>query len=148
MKGQAPSNTRLLIVEDDPALHAFIARIAQREGYEVESAYTGEHALAVLRASNGKIDGLLTDIRLPGLIDGWVVGREFSLTHALRPVIYMSGVDRGRCPTPAGSLFLRKPVGVYDLISSFRQMHHAAALAGRLGPDRASKNGPLSTRSS
>jgi DNA-binding response OmpR family regulator len=131
------SETRLLIVEDDEALHALIARMARRQGFEVESAYTGEQALSLLRNSQGCIDWLLADIRLPGLISGWVVGSEFSLTHPLRPVIYISGVEGDDWRRPVGSLFLQKPVDVYDLLSSFQQMSIQAALAGGLGPARA-----------
>src|SRR3954452_2938355 len=137
MKVAARSDTRLLIVEDDAALHALIARLARRQGFEVESAYTGEHALSVLRQSRGSVDWLLADIRLPGLISGWVVGSEFSLTHPLRPVIYISGCEEDHSHRPVGSLFLKKPVDVYDLLSSFQQMSIQAALAGGLGPGRA-----------
>ena len=142
-KSGAP-DTRLLIVEDDPALNEFIARMARREGFNVESAYTGEQALAVLRESQGNIDWLLSDIQLPGLIDGWMVGNEFSLSHPLRPVIYISGVEEDSLRRPVGSIFLKKPAGVYELIASFQQMSTAAALAGALGPDRgAVKRGRL-----
>jgi DNA-binding response OmpR family regulator len=137
MRAAAHNDTRLLIVEDDVALHALIARLARRQGFEVESAYTGEHALSVLRQARGSVDWLLADIRLPGLISGWVVGSEFSLTHPLRPVIYMSGVEEDHSRRPVGSLFLKKPVDVYDLLSSFQQMSIQAALAGGLGPGRA-----------
>jgi hypothetical protein len=86
----------------------------------VESAYTGEDALVTLRNSQGSIDWLLADIRLPGLISGWVVGSEFSLTHPLRPVIYVSGIEEDDWRRPVGSMFLKKPVDVYELLSSFQ----------------------------
>jgi DNA-binding response OmpR family regulator len=131
-----PAGFCLLVVEDDAALQTLVARIAGRQGFEVVSAYTGEHALSRLRASKGEIDWVLADIRLPGLINGWVVGSEFSLTHPLRPVIYMSGEEDDDWRRPVGSLFLRKPVDIYELLSSFQQMSIQAALAGALGPSR------------
>jgi DNA-binding response OmpR family regulator len=135
-----------LIVEDDADLHALIARLAKRQGFEVESAHTGEDALAVLRRSKGGIDWLLADIRLPGLISGWVVGSEFSLTHPLRPVIYISGVEEDNWRRPVGSMFLTKPVDVYELLSSFQQMSIQAALAGALGPSRPLPINPWAVR--
>jgi DNA-binding response OmpR family regulator len=120
MRTAPRSDTRLLIVEDDADLHALIARVAERQGFEVESAYTGEDALVTLRNSKGSIDWLLADIRLPGFISGWVVGSEFSLTHPLRPVIYISGVEEDDWRRPVGSMFLKKPVDVYELLSSFQ----------------------------
>ncbi|HEY0354440.1 MAG TPA: response regulator [Enterovirga sp.] len=127
MQAQARAKTCLLVVEDDRDLHELIARTARREGYEVLSAYSGEDALALLRASKGGVDWLLADIRLPGMVDGWVVGSEFSYMHPLRPVIYISGVERDSERRATGSLFLRKPVDVPDLIATFERMSGEAA---------------------
>lgn len=127
MRVEDKAKTRLLVVEDDADLHELIARTARREGFEVLSAYTGEEALALLRDSKGGIDWLLADIRLPGMVDGWVVGAEFSFVHPLRPVIYISGCENDSSRRAAGSLFLKKPVHVPDLITTFQRMSHEAA---------------------
>jgi CheY-like chemotaxis protein len=121
MQAEKASNTRLLIVEDDGDLHELFARIARREGYEVVSAWTGEEALSIFR-SGQRIDWLLTDVRLPGVINGWIVGSEFSLTHPLRPVIYISGVENDSECRSAASIFLQKPVMIHDLIKTFQRM--------------------------
>ena len=115
-----PQQTRLLIVEDDRDLNECFARTARDQGCEVVSAYTGEEALELLRET--QIDWLLTDIRLPGQIDGWTVGGEFSLSHPLRPVIYVSGVERDSHRKVAGSIFLFKPVEASDLIAMFQRL--------------------------
>jgi two-component system OmpR family response regulator len=144
MQAGGEASTRVLLVEDDPDLHEMIARVARREGFDVLSAYTGEQALALLRQSHSSVDWLLTDIRLPGLIDGWVVGSEFRLSHPLRPVIYISGSESDTSRRAAGSLFLRKPVSMPDLITTFECMSAEAARAGSLGPGRASDIPPNS----
>ncbi len=49
------------------------------------------------------IDWLFADIRLPGAVDGWVVGSEFRLTHPFRPIVYASAYvqnDRAKRLTP------------------------------------------------
>jgi two-component system OmpR family response regulator len=127
MQVQDRAKTRLLVVEDDSDLHELIVRTARREGFDVLSAYNGEDALALLRASEGSIDWLLADIRLPGLVDGWVVGAEFSFVHPLRPVIYISGCENDSSRRAAGSLFLKKPVHVPDLIATIQRMSREAA---------------------
>jgi CheY-like chemotaxis protein len=115
-----PQQTRVLIVEDDRDLNECFARAARDQGCDAVSAYTGEEALTVLRTT--QIDWLLTDIRLPGQIDGWTVASEFSLSHPLRPVIYVSGVERNSDRKVAGSIFLFKPVEVSDLIAMFERL--------------------------
>jgi DNA-binding response OmpR family regulator len=124
---QDKARTRLLVVEDDADLHELIARTARREGFDVLSAYNGEDALTLLRDSEGSIDWLLADIRLPGMVDGWVVGSEFSFVHPLRPVIYISGCESDSSRRATGSLFLKKPVHVPELIATFQRMSREAA---------------------
>jgi two-component system OmpR family response regulator len=121
MQAGEPQRIRLLIVEDDLDLNELIARTARATGCEVVSAYTGEEALEVLKGPGG-IDWLLADIRLPGQIDGWTVGSEFSLSHPLRPVIYISGTERESSRKVAGSIFLFKPVEPSDLIALFQRL--------------------------
>ena len=127
MKRSQPSTPRILVVEDDENLHALIVNIVRRSGCEAVSAYSGEQALAILRSPAEHIDWLLTDIRLGGAIDGWVVGSEFSLRHPLRPIIYMSGVERdSQSRAVANSIFLQKPVDVHHLLTTFRELTAAA----------------------
>src|SRR4051794_19508219 len=101
---------RILVVEDDVVLHDLIVNIVRRSGHTPVSAYNGEDALKILRDPDQHIDWLLTDIRLPGVIDGWVVGSEFTLTRPRQPVIYMSEVVQDSASRQAAnSIFLPKP---------------------------------------
>jgi DNA-binding response OmpR family regulator len=87
------------------------------------SAYNGEDALRILRDPDQHIDWLLTDIRLPGVIDGWVVGSEFTLTRPRQPVIYMSEVVQDSASRrAANSIFLPKPFDVRELIATFSRL--------------------------
>ena len=60
----------VLMVEDEMLLGNVVADELEEAGYRVLSAMTGEEALALLEGAE-PIDLLFTDIRLPGLIDGW-----------------------------------------------------------------------------
>jgi CheY-like chemotaxis protein len=68
------SRPRILVVEDDQSLNAFLAKVVQRSGCTPTPALTGEEALAILRDHRAHIDWLLTDIKSPGAIDGWLLG--------------------------------------------------------------------------
>ena len=125
----APQSTipRILVVEDDENLRGLIVRIVGKSGCEAVSAHSGEQALSMLRDPAEHIDWLLTDIRLGGAVDGWVVGSEFSLTHPLRPIIYMSGVENdSQSRAAVNSIFLQKPVDVHLLLNTFRELTAAA----------------------
>ena len=82
-------SARPLIVEDDLIMHELLVKVTRRAGHEPVSAYTGEQALSILRHGTEEVDWLLTDICLPGSIDGWVVGSEFTLKDPMRPVLYI-----------------------------------------------------------
>jgi CheY-like chemotaxis protein len=122
----AQPKARILVVEDDPIFNDMVVKVVRRSGYEAIAAHTGEQALSLLREWNGRIDWLLTDIRLPGEVDGWVVSSEFSLKHPLRPVVYVSGVEEDSSTRRvAGSIFLKKPVQVPELMATFHHLNAA-----------------------
>ncbi|MDQ4136419.1 MAG: response regulator [Pseudomonadota bacterium] len=122
MDSSGPGARRILVVEDDVVLRDMLVRGLQKSGYDVLSAETGERALALLREWGEGIDWLFVDIRLPGVIDGWVVGSEFTLNHPLRPVIYASAYAPDFSRQVAGSVFMRKPVKVREIVAAFQEL--------------------------
>jgi DNA-binding response OmpR family regulator len=123
MSSSTPKLPRVLIVEDDIVQSDLLTKVARRSGCEAVCAYRGEQALSILREAGDEIDAVLTDIRLPGIVDGWVVGAEFTLHHPLRPVIYISGIEEDSgFRRSVGSVFLQKPVNVADLSARFREL--------------------------
>ena len=118
-----PATPRILVVEDDENLHSLIVKVVRKSDCEAVSAYSGEAALQILRDPAQQIDWLLTDIRLGGAVDGWVVGSEFSLAHPLKPIIFMSGAEEDSAArTAVNSIFLKKPVDVHELLGTFRKL--------------------------
>jgi CheY-like chemotaxis protein len=113
---------RILVVEDDVVVRDMLVRGLQKAGYDVLSAETGERALILLREWGERIDWLFADIRLPGVIDGWVVGSEFTLNHPLRPVIYASAYAPDLARQVAGSVFMHKPVKIKQVIATFKEL--------------------------
>ena len=66
--------TRILIVEDDPAVRDVVEHALSREGMETQTAADGEKALQSLRAAR-PFDLVVLDVMLPG-IDGISVCQE------------------------------------------------------------------------
>jgi CheY-like chemotaxis protein len=118
----AEREARVLFVEDDPELLDVIAAELEDAGFAVVTAGSGEAALAVLHERAHAIDWLFTDIRLPGLIDGWRVADEFRMSHPLRPVIFATGAAQERPRDLFDSLFLRKPYRSSDVVRAFRAL--------------------------
>ncbi|MHC4959668.1 MAG: response regulator transcription factor [Planctomycetota bacterium] len=83
--------SRVLLVEDDEHLSEGIAFNLRNNGYEVETAATGEDALAA--AERGGFDLFLLDVMLPG-IDGLEVVRRLRLAGNTRPVLMLTARDR------------------------------------------------------
>jgi CheY-like chemotaxis protein len=60
----APAAYRVLVVDDDADMVAFLARLLQNEGMAVESAADGSAALAQVKAAPP--DLVLLDVMMPG----------------------------------------------------------------------------------
>ncbi|WP_225772269.1 response regulator [Pseudomonas sp. Marseille-Q5115] len=98
----------VLVAEDDPALRALAAAALEDLGIQVRTAGSADEAYALLKAERFSL--LLTDVVMPGALDGW----ELSwLAHELDPamaLIVTSGYhDRLNDKLPPGAVFLPKP---------------------------------------
>ena len=117
---------RILVVQDEAITRELLAHLLRMGGYEVLCADTGERALMTMRKWRGRIDRLFTGIKLPGLVDGWILGDEFRVSNPLRPILYASDADadyRRRMPDTA---FVRAPVSPYDVLERVKLMTEPA----------------------
>jgi CheY-like chemotaxis protein len=100
---------RVLFVEDEFFIREWIAQSLSEQGFAVESATNAADAL--LHIARAPIDVLLTDINLPGGMDGTALAR---LAREMQPnlaVIYASAraaTLRQEARVP-GSMLLQKP---------------------------------------
>jgi DNA-binding response OmpR family regulator len=58
----------ILLIEDEPSVSAFVRTALERRGYRVVQAATGAEGLREL--SGGNFSGVISDIRMPGDING------------------------------------------------------------------------------
>jgi len=91
MKSNPNTDTMILLVEDEQDLMELLRYNLSREGFQVETAMTGEDGLKKVREMGSNVDLVLLDLMLPG-IDGLEVcrtlkSREF--TQAI-PVIMLT----------------------------------------------------------
>jgi len=110
--GRGLAGTKILLVEDEPALRAAFSRMLERLNCEVAVAANGEEALALVE--NGKVspDLLITDTVIPGL-SGTELARRLTAAHPGLKVLRMSGyadpeINKAE-DHPAPGTFLQKP---------------------------------------
>jgi DNA-binding NtrC family response regulator len=88
-------NARILIVDDEPGIRKLLAAAFQREGYRVRIASDGREAMAICESET--FDVLLSDVKMPGGVNGHQLVRWlFERSPATRPVL-MSGFDDVQC---------------------------------------------------
>jgi DNA-binding NtrC family response regulator len=58
----------VLLIEDEASVRAFLTAALERRGYSVVQASSGAEGLAQL--ASGKFLGVITDIRMPGKLNG------------------------------------------------------------------------------
>ena len=116
----------VLVVEDEEALRNLVARILGGLGYQVLLAASADEAFEVLSESACPVDLLLTDVILPGGMQGNDLARSLLAPRPDLPVLYMSGYTRnaivhaGRLDT--GVNYLEKPFTPAALAAMVRQV--------------------------
>lgn len=77
---------KILVVEDDPGVRKAVTRMLAASGYDVSSAESGEEAVGRV---DDAFDVVVTDLKLPGAIDGNEVTRRFRVS-GMTDVIIMT----------------------------------------------------------
>jgi CheY-like chemotaxis protein len=111
---------RILLVEDDPLIREFVVEALREEGYHVIHAANGEEALAW--CGRRIVDVLVTDIKLPGSVDGWQIAERCREHDPELPVIYATGFSPVAPRPVPGSLMLQKPYRPEDIVSAVRRV--------------------------
>jgi hypothetical protein len=131
-----PASTRLprgtetiLVVEDEAPVRLFVSRLLERCGYRIFRAENGLDALVIWEQQKQHIHLLLTDIIMPGGLNGYeLAGRLLAEKPDLK-VIYTSGYTGDfsgkRSTLIEGKNFLQKPYPPQRLAEILRQTLNA-----------------------
>ena len=103
-----PHARTVLVVEDEVLIRLVLAETLRDAGYAVVEAANGEEAIAVL-ASSTALDAVLTDVNMPGSLDGVALGRHVRSTRPGLKVIMVSGQAAPAAAVDAADAFLSKP---------------------------------------
>ncbi|MFJ3372154.1 response regulator [Pseudomonas sp. NPDC086251] len=107
----------ILVVEDDPLILEFLCEILQEEGFVVEPHVSADAASVYLNEHANKVGLLLTDITMPGTLNGADLANLFGDRWPDKPIMIMSGFE-----TPESSgvrhavSFIKKPWALGQLL--------------------------------
>ena len=111
----------ILVVEDDHLIQGIVEDALADGGFEMAIAISGERAVELLDASDGKYRALVTDIGLGrDKMDGWEVAKHAREINPEFPVVYMSGESAGDWASKGvpNSIMLSKPFAPAQLVTA------------------------------
>ncbi|HLH98811.1 MAG TPA: PAS domain S-box protein [Xanthobacteraceae bacterium] len=114
---------RILVVEDDKDLRAYLIEILRDLNYGAIAAQDAVAALGILEQPDIRVDLLLTDVVMPGMNGRELANRALQLRPGLK-ILFMSGYSRnavvhqGR--VDRGVNLIQKPVSMSELAARIR----------------------------
>ena len=124
---------RVLLVEDDSDLRAYLTRLLTSDGWSVRGVPDAETALAAMDLTDGAVDLVITDVMLPGRSGLHLVEQ---LRHSSRndrlPIIVLTA-RHGTAATSEGLAagaddYITKPFSSQELLARVRANHELAKL--------------------
>lgn len=119
--------TRVLVVDDNQAIHVLFERYLAPHCYEVLHAETGPQALRL--AAEAQPDLITLDVMMPN-VDGWQVLRQLTQDPATAsiPILVCSVLREPELASALGaSGYLKKPVDRLELLAALARLRSPAA---------------------
>ncbi|MFS0699570.1 response regulator transcription factor [Cellulomonas sp. 179-A 4D5 NHS] len=117
------SPIRALVVDDEPSLGELLSTVLRYEGWQVETALTGQSALRAARTA--RPDVIVLDVMLPDLTGIEVLRRLREIHHDV-PVLFLTAkdavADRVAGLTAGGDDYVTKPFSLEEVIARLRSL--------------------------
>jgi two-component system, cell cycle sensor histidine kinase and response regulator CckA len=115
----------VLLAEDEGAVLLAAIRILSANGYSILAHSDPNEVLELASRGDRHIDGLITDVVMPGM-SGIELARRIRAIKPDLPVLYMSGYSSemvaNQGPMESGSALLQKPFTRIELLTAVRAM--------------------------
>ncbi|UCP10620.1 response regulator [Pseudomonas sp. MM213] len=107
----------ILVVEDDPLILEFLCEILREEGFTVEPQISADAAAGYLEQHADKVVLLLTDITMPGKLNGADLANQFGDRWPGKPIMIMSGFETPQTSGVRHEVsFIKKPWALGQLL--------------------------------
>src|ERR1700722_2479351 len=131
MEPAAPGTTAadvvILIVEDEGPVRSVVVEILAAEGLVVHEAEHADAALAILEIRFAEIHVLLTDINMPGSMDGLALAHHVHRHWPAIGILVASGRPKPKADAlPPGARFVPKPWRRAHMLRHIRELTAAA----------------------
>jgi two-component system cell cycle sensor histidine kinase/response regulator CckA len=112
-----------LIVDDEPAIRMYLRTILEREHVQCLEAESAVHALRVIQRLQGKLDLVVTDIKMPGDMSGIDLAYSIGSSFPNIAVILITGYVDEAVVKQAASAFklIQKPFAVNAVLEAVKQ---------------------------
>jgi len=111
----------ILLVEDEFLLREMAREDLEDLGHVAHCAEDYDKAIAALDG-DAAFDVLITDIRIPGMADGWELARVARARCPNLGVIYISGYSSDLPQLVEGGIFLKKPYRLAEMEQALIQV--------------------------
>ena len=112
----------VILAEDEALLRLDASDMLDAAGYCILEAATADQAAELLR-TRAEVQVLVTDVSMPGKLDGFGLARLARTVHPFVGIVIMSGRDAPDAgELPAGTAFLMKPFSQEGLLKAVRMV--------------------------
>ena len=130
MTAARTGSARILVVDDEPVIRRFAARVLEDEGFQVLEAEDGAEAPRVLGERLSDVDAVLSDIVMPK-VNGVELLQVLTTIRPSLPVLLMSGYANAQLEgmgIAAPCAILPKPFAAEQLIEEVRRCLRGAGV--------------------
>jgi two-component system cell cycle sensor histidine kinase/response regulator CckA len=116
------SNHICLVVDDEEFIRRVLRKVLEKEQIRCVEAESASEALQIINQLEGQLNLVLTDIVMPGEMDGIDLANSISLSFPELPIILISGHVELERVKHAASIFtlIQKPFGIETIVQAIR----------------------------
>lgn len=116
----ARTRSCILVVEDELLIRFMLSEELREAGYDAIEACSADEALAILNSSV-RVDLIISDVRMPGSLDGLGLLAVVRATFPGLPVIMMSAhLEPTLAINDGASRFVAKPFALDEILDAIR----------------------------